>query len=104
MAIDRRKDSTNRILKEGEYQRSNGSYEFRWRDRHGDRHSVYAKNLQELREKELKIRRDFYDGVNYDTSLTVNDIYYRWKGVKRGLKANTFQNYKYMSKLAALNY
>ena len=99
MAIDRRKDSTNRVLKEGEYQRSNGSYEFRWRDRHGDRHSVYAKNLQELREKELKIRRDFYDGVNYDTSLTVNDIYYRWKGVKRGLKANTFQNYKYMYEL-----
>lgn len=99
MAIDRRKDSTNRILKEGEYQRSNGSYEFRWRDRHGDRHSVYAKNLKELREKELKIRKDFYDGVNYDTNLSLNDIYYRWKGVKRGLKANTFQGYKYVYEL-----
>ena len=28
---ERRKDSKKRVLKEGEYQRSNGTYEYRWR-------------------------------------------------------------------------
>jgi len=48
MAV-RRKDNKNRVLKEGEYQRSNGTYEFKWRDKCGDRHSIYAKTLDELR-------------------------------------------------------
>ena len=29
MAVERRKDNKNRVLKEGEYQRSSGTYEFK---------------------------------------------------------------------------
>lgn len=43
MAIERRKDNKNRVLKEGEYQRSNGTFEYKWRDKRGKRHSIYAK-------------------------------------------------------------
>ena len=55
---ERRKDSKKRVLKEGEYQRSNGTYEYRWRSENGKRNNVYAKSLEELREKEAEIQRD----------------------------------------------
>jgi len=97
MAIERRKDNKNRVLKDGEHQRKNGSYEYKWRDKRGKRHSIYAKTLNELREKEDDVLRDVLDGIQADNNkLTVNDLYYRWIQIKRGLKDNTFQNYKYM--------
>ena len=49
---ERRKDRKGRVLKEGESQRKDGSYDFRWRTSDGKRHSVYARTLEELREKE----------------------------------------------------
>mgnify|MGYP000795327042 CR=1 FL=1 len=63
MSVKRRKDSKNRILKEGEYERSNNTYEFKWTDKNGKRHSIYAKTLDELREKELDILRDTLNGI-----------------------------------------
>lgn len=93
----RRKDNKGRVLKEGETQRPNGTYQFRWRDEIGKRHSIYAKTLQELREKEAEVLRDILDGIRTEKkSITINDLYYRWIELKRGLKDNTFQNYKYM--------
>ncbi len=93
----RRKDNKNRVLKEGEYQRTNGTFEYKWRDKIGKRHSIYAKTLEELREKENDVARDVLDGLRLDKSnLTVNDLFNRWIQLKKGLKENTFQNYKYM--------
>ena len=97
MAVGRRKDNKNRVLKEGEYQRASGTYEFKWRDKRGGRHSISAVKLEELREKELDVFRDVLDGVRTDkNNLTINDLYYSWVQLKRGLKDNTFSNYKYM--------
>lgn len=97
MAVERRKDNKKRVLKEGEYQRANGTFEYKWRDRTGKRHSVYAKTLEELRTKELDVLKDILDGIRTDKkNLTINDLYNRWTELKRGLKDNTFQNYKYM--------
>jgi integrase len=60
---------------------------------------VYAKTLDELREKEVDVLRDILDGIRADkNNLTINDLYYRWIQLKKGLKANTFQNYQYMYK------
>ena len=59
----RRKDDKNRILKEGEYQRTGGTYEFKWRDKRGNRHSISAPTLEELRTKEDEVRRDALDGI-----------------------------------------
>ena len=93
----RRKDNKNRVLKEGEYQRANGTFEYKWTDKKGKRHSTYAKTLEELREKENDVLRDILDGIKADkNSLTINDLYYRWVNLKKGLKDNTFQNYQYM--------
>lgn len=104
MAVERRraKDINNDkkkgpVLKQGEYQRANGTFEYKWRDKMGKRHSVYAKTLDELRDKEIDVLRDALDGIRADkNSITINDLYYRWIQLKKGLKANTFQNYKYM--------
>lgn len=97
MAVERRKSSTGKVLKEGEYERANNTFEYKWRDKKGKRHSVYAKTLDELREKEIDVLRDALDGIRADKNdITINDLYYRWIQLKKGLKANTFQNYKYM--------
>ena len=97
MATERRKDNKNRILKDGEYQRSNGTYEYKWSDRRGKRHSVYAPTLAELRKKEDDVKRDVLDGIRIsEKNLTINDLYELWIKVKRGLKKNTFENYKYI--------
>ena len=94
---ERRKDVKNRVLKEGEYQRTNGTYEYKWRDRRGKRHSIYAKTLEELREKELDVLRDVLDGIRMEgKDITINDLYNSWVRLKRGLKYNTFKNYQYM--------
>ena len=95
--VKRRKDSKGVVLKDGEYQRSNGIYEFKWQDKIGRRKSIYAKTLKELREKELDILRNTIDGINNEgSSLSVNDTFKLWTKVKRGLKDNTFKNYIYM--------
>lgn len=96
--IVRRKDSRNRVLKEGEYQRTCGTYEYKWRDKRGNRHSISASTLEELREKEEEVTRDILDGINRPkkNNLTINDLYYEWIKLKQGLKNNTFANYKYL--------
>ena len=92
----RRKDSKGRVLKDGEYQRSNGSYEYRWRE-NGSRFNIYAKTLEELRQKEKTIATEQSMGIRADArTLTVNDVYQNWVQLKKGLKANTFKNYQYM--------
>lgn len=70
MTFEGRKDN-----KEGEYQRSNDTFEFKWRDKTGKRDSVYAKTLDALREKERVLLKDTLDGINSAAkTLTVNDL------------------------------
>lgn len=93
----KRKDKSRIVLKTGEGQRENGSYYFRWTDSKGNRHYVYAKTLDELRYKEEQIAKDKSDGIKAESRYTtLNDLFDLWTVVKRGLKNNTFENYKYM--------
>lgn len=104
MAIERRKDSKKRVLKEGEYERSNGTYEYRWRDKAGKRHYLYAPTLEQLREKEIDFLKDVNSGIKPEAkSMCVNDLYNMWTQLKRGLKANTFSNYCYMYEQFVMN-
>lgn len=94
---EKRKDKKGRVLKEGESQRIDGTYDYRWRTSDGKRHSVYAKTLEELREKEQAIQKDKSDGIRTDAkNVTLNDVFEMWVNLKKGLKDNTFQNYQYM--------
>lgn len=93
----KRKDKDRIILRTGEGQRPNGTYEFRWTDAQGVRHRVYAKTLELLREKEKEIQKDNLDNIKAEARYkTLNDTFEMWKQLKRGLKDNTFQNYQYM--------
>lgn len=94
---ERRKDSKGRVLKENETQRKDGTYQYRWRTSDHKRHSIYAPTLEELREKEQTVLKDKSDGIRTDAQkVTLNDVYDLWAQLKKGLKDNTFQNYKYM--------
>lgn len=93
----KRKDKDRIVLRKGESQRPNGTYDYRWTGNDGKRHVVYAKTLESLREKEKEIDRDKSDGIKAEARyVTINDMFDLWKQIKRGLKDNTFQNYQYM--------
>lgn len=93
----KRKDKDRIVLRKGECQRPNGSYDYRWTDQFGKRHVIYGKTLDELREKEKEVDRDISDGIKAEKrNTTINELFDLWCHIKRGLKDNTFQNYKYM--------
>lgn len=94
---NRRLDKNRITLKVGESQRANGTYSYRWTSADGKRHDIYANSLDELREKEKLVIVDLHDGIKTETrSITVNDMFNQWCELKRGIKDNTLQNYKYM--------
>ena len=96
----KRKDKDRIVLKTGESQRPNGTYDYRWTGKDGKRHAVYAKSLEELREKEAQIEHDEFSGLKAEAGcVTINEMFDLWCQVKRGLKNNTFENYKYMYNL-----
>jgi integrase len=92
----RRKDNKNRVLKEGEYQRTNGTYEYKWTDKSGKRHSISCKTLEGLRKKENDVIKDTIDGINNAGDITINDLYRKWIDTKRGVKITTLSNYDNM--------
>ena len=97
MPRTKRKDKSRAVLRTGESQRADGTYQFRWTDSNHKRFCVYAKTLDELRYKEEQIKKDKSDGIKTEARYTtVNEVYELWKELKRGLKNNTFENYKYM--------
>ena len=93
----KRKDSNRIVLKKGEYQRTNGTYAYRWTDGKGKRHEVYARDLDDLRAKEKEIDADTNEGLKVEARyVIINEMYDLWEQLKRGIKDNTFENYKYM--------
>ena len=49
MAKAKQKDESRVVLRKGESQRSDGTYQFRWTDSNHKRFCVYAKTLDKLR-------------------------------------------------------
>lgn len=92
--MGKRKDSKGRVLKSGESQRQNGSYEYRYTDSRGKRHSVYAPTLDELRKKETEIQKDALDGIdNAAGEITVAELVDRYMSLRRDLKQNSIRAY-----------
>ena len=58
MANTKRKDKSRKVLRKGESQRSDGTYQYRWTDVNRKRQCIYAKNLDDLRYKEEEIDKD----------------------------------------------
>lgn len=94
--VQRRKDNKGRVLKDGESQRKDGTYQFRWTDRLGKRNCVYARKLEDLRQKEGVIQRDELDGIKtVSSNVTVNYLFKLWVSTKRGVRPSTISLYTY---------
>lgn len=94
---EKRKDSKNRILKIGESQRKDGTYQYRYVDVHKKRRYVYAPTLGELRDKEKEIQRDLDDGIDYAAGeITVIDLVEQYISQKQSVKYNTKVGYNFV--------
>ena len=60
-----RKDDQGRELRLGESQRKGGLYEYRYKDSVGKRHTIYDRDLDNLRLKEAEIQRVHDAGLDY---------------------------------------
>ena len=94
---EKRRDKSRVVLRTGEVQRKDGTYQYSWQDGQLKRRFVYAKTLNDLREKEKRIQKDKCDGIKAEAFYTsLDELFNLWASMKRGLKNNTFENYKYM--------
>ena len=81
-------------LKKGEQQRPNGTFAYRWTDRYGSRHAVYAKTIKELRVKEEAILKDTLDGIqSLGANATINSYFVIWQKIKSGIRQTSFITY-----------
>lgn len=109
---EKRRDSKNRVLQNGESQRKDGKYELKYVDVNGTRRSAYSWKLVatdrvpegkrcelSLREMEKQIRRDLEDGIQTHTAntKTLNQLFDTYMSTKE-LKQSTRTNYQYMYK------
>ena len=92
-----RKDSKNRVLRNGETERKDGRYMYRYTDKKtGQRKTVYARDLPELREKEKSVLSDVEDNIRTGgnvKSLTVNDLFRHYLEIKE-ISDSTKVNYR----------
>lgn len=97
---EKRKDKKGRRLKDGESQRADGSYMYRYTDLRGKRHCVYAPTLDELRAKEYTIQCDMHDGVDYAAGeITVLELAKRYVAQKKNVRYNTKVGYNFVLNL-----
>ena len=104
----KRRDNKNRILRNGESQRKDGRYAFKYVDANGQVQFVYSWKLEKtdktptgkrddisLREKEKMIQRDLYDGiVPNGGEMTVLQLVEKYVLQKTGIRHNTEAGYK----------
>lgn len=91
---EKRKDNKGRILRAGEYQRKNGSYEYRYKDIHKKSQNIYAKTLAELRDKIEVVQHDLADGIDYSAGeMTVGELIDRNMNLRRTLSENSRRAY-----------
>lgn len=99
-----RKDNRGRILRRGEYQRKNGSYEYRYTDQQtGSTRSVCAKTLSELRKKKHDLKSDVKGGlVRKGRTTSLDEAFDEWTAKRQAdveaglLRGHTLDNYQYL--------
>ena len=108
--MPKRKDKKNRILRNGEGQRGDGRYFYKYKDAKGDTHFVYSWKLEpydvppvgkksalSLREMEKQIIRNVEDGIlGYDSRLTVLELVKLYLQQKAGVRHSTQMGYNFV--------
>lgn len=96
-------DSKRVLLRTGEYECEDGRYEYRY-SVFGKRYSIYARTLDELREKERNLDSEAMQVNTNPYRTTLNDVFLIWKELKRGIRGNTFKNYCYLYEMYIKDY
>lgn len=93
-----RKDNRGRALRKGESQRTDNTYVYTYTDPFKKRRFVYAKDLQTLREKQDKLKKEQLDGLDsyLAGNATLNFVFDRYMSTKYDLRKTTKSNYLYM--------
>lgn len=69
-------------------------YLYRYTDLSGNKRTVYAVTLVELREKEKQIERDLQDGIDSSKGdMTLNQLFQLYMETKSDLRESTHCNY-----------
>lgn len=96
----KRKDNKGRVLKNGESQRKDLMYQYRYTDIYGARKVVYSADLNNLRKKESEIQDLLNSSVDYASgTVTVNELLERYIQLKQGVRYNTKIGYNFVSNL-----
>ena len=96
----KRKDSKGRLLRSGETERKDGRFMFRYNDLKGNRQTIYARDLHELRRKEALIQNNLKDGIDYrDGEITVIELLERYVALKQGNRHHTKVGYGFVLNL-----
>lgn len=103
---NKRRDSRRRVLRDGEYQREDGMYRYRYRDAFNKRRDVYSWRLEEhdpypdgkprtpsLREMERQIITDKNNGIVYGGNTTVLELVERYTNTRTGVRYSTKRGY-----------
>lgn len=90
--MERRKDNRGRVLKEGESQRKDGRYCFRYTQADGTRKYIYDMDLNRLREKEAKAAEQRTLGV-VSSKATLDECFDRYIASKARIRQTTLTNY-----------
>lgn len=102
--MERRRDNKGRILRNGEVQRPDGMYMFRYTDSAGKRRTVYSwklvgtdrlregqRDVQSLRDKEKRILKDLDDKVQTNDAehTTADDLFLQFMDIRKDLEEST---------------
>lgn len=107
---EKRRDNRNRVLRNGESQRSDGRYQFKYTDVLGQPKYVYSWRLDKndriptgkkrdlsLREKEKQIEADRFDQIVPEGGkMTVLSLVQKYVSLKTGIRHNTEANYNFV--------
>ena len=112
---EKRRDNRNRVLRNGESQRPDGRYQFKYQDNDGKVKFVYSWRLDKndrtpagkkrelsLREKEKQIEHDLFDRiVPNGGNITVLELVQKYVSLKTGVRHNTKANYNFVINIIA---
>ena len=107
---EKRRDNRNRILHNGESQRQDGRYAYKYKDLNGETKFVYSWRLDKndrtpagkarepsLREKERQIQQDLFNQIIPNGgNLTVLELVQKYLSLKINVRHNTRANYNFV--------
>lgn len=112
---EKRRDNKNRVLRNGESQRADGRYAYKYIDDNRKQQFLYSWKLDKndkmpagkrqdisLREKEKLLQKDIEDNIAFHGGdMSVLELVKKYLSQKTGVRHNTVANYKFVTNIIA---